>query len=389
MIDKQSASWYPKIFGDDWGIYKNRMEWAKREVELACEQDSRHEMIVNCYKSALKVYDILLNDLVNGKIDVQTTKNILTKLVDGTCLTPIEDRKEDWVLLQKFEDISMFQNLRLPSLFKKVSLDEKIEKIYDTNRVMIEDFVTGNIYSSKLAENIIHEIFPIKFPYIPEENPFLVYAHKFNTATELVGDNYLTIGIFYCKKPDGTNIDIYRYFKLVNGDYVKIDAKEYSYRSRNQLKNRYSPWRILGIEPDVINTVDFDTIPKETILELHRALWLWKAEEIRKTKKIIGNFDYFEFWNFCPAPQMGCWLCEYADRQCLNPPICDYCLIKDWNGDSHCGIMLKRLKSLFLEKKWEEAAKLCEEIAEVNQNDKKNCCYVTSRTMELDGRGDL
>ena len=78
-------------------------EWAKREVEIACdnlrqrsenEDDLQYDIL--CYESAMKAYETLMEDDHSG-CSIVFTKNILNRLIDGRPLTPIYDTEDVWI----------------------------------------------------------------------------------------------------------------------------------------------------------------------------------------------------------------------------------------------------------------------------------------------------
>ena len=105
-------------------------EWAQKEIELAIESEKKAsegtnewEYGVACYESAMKAYKALLADNHSG-MSIQITKNILNRLIDGKCLTPIEDTPDVWNEITESADGSKkYQCKRMSSLFKKVATD--------------------------------------------------------------------------------------------------------------------------------------------------------------------------------------------------------------------------------------------------------------------------
>lgn len=79
------------------------MEWANREVELACSKLEKgngfeKDYLAPCYRSALKAYESLMADNHSGA-SLELTTGILLRLLRGKPLTPIEDTEEAWELL--------------------------------------------------------------------------------------------------------------------------------------------------------------------------------------------------------------------------------------------------------------------------------------------------
>ena len=90
-------------------------------------------------------------------------------------------------------------------------------------------------YQSGLVYRIAQEIHPIKFPYLPPTNPYRVYTDDF-LVNPKYGD-YDTIGFFYMIEPDGTRVEINRFFKEDGFEFVEITKEEYEERK----KYRYIP----------------------------------------------------------------------------------------------------------------------------------------------------
>lgn len=74
----------------------NMLDWAKREVEIACNKENPNRKEVEfdygcaCYESALKAFESLCDDGHSG-FSIKMTQAILNRLLDGKPLTPIED----------------------------------------------------------------------------------------------------------------------------------------------------------------------------------------------------------------------------------------------------------------------------------------------------------
>lgn len=209
-------------------------EWAKREVELACkkEKTDRKEGEFDygcaCYESALKAYESLIEDNHSG-MSIKFTKNILNRLIDGKCLTPIEDTDDIWNYVHDRKDGGkVYQSKRMSSFFKDVYPDGTV-KYSDIDRVVKVDIVTDTIWHSGLVDRIINELYPITMPYIPTDNPFKVYCEDFLTDSK--NGDYDTVGVLYGIDPDGNRFEINRYFKDGDEDMIEIDCTEYAVRS--------------------------------------------------------------------------------------------------------------------------------------------------------------
>ena len=215
-------------------------EWARREVEIACKRENpdrkegEWDYGCACYESALKAYECLMEDGHSG-MSFGLTRAILIRLMDGKALTPIEDIEEDWSEIRGHNDGGKYyQCKRMSSLFKDVYSDGTV-KYSDNNRVTVCYLDNPNSWwNNSMVTNMIHEMFPITMPYIPEDKPYRVYAEQF-LCDEKNGD-FDTEAILYCIKPDGEKFDINKYFGEVDGKFVEIGLEEYEERKANRVK---------------------------------------------------------------------------------------------------------------------------------------------------------
>ena len=79
-------------------------------------------------------------------------------------------------------------------------------------------------------------MFPITMPYYPRDR-FKVCCE--DLLTDSANGDFDTLGIMSMTKPDGTSVNIFRYFKDGPGDWIEIDAKEYRERKRLHMKREY------------------------------------------------------------------------------------------------------------------------------------------------------
>lgn len=208
-------------------------KWAEREVEIACkrENSNRKEEEFDygcaCFESALKAFNCLMEDNHSG-MSIRFTKNILNRLIDGKCLTPIEDTGDIWKYsFDRSDGVKTYQCKRMTSFFKNVYPDGRI-KYDDVDRAVKVDIITNTIWHSGLADRIVDELYPITMPYAPSDTPFKVYCE--NLLTDSKNGDYDTVGVLYGINPDGNRFEINRYFKDGDRDMVEIDKKEYESR---------------------------------------------------------------------------------------------------------------------------------------------------------------
>ena len=209
--------------------------WAQKEIELAIASEKKSaegtddwKYGVGCYESAMKAYEALLEDNHSG-MSIQITKSILNRLIDGKCLTPIEDTDDNWNELTEHKDgTKEYQSRRMSSLFKKVAPDGTVTYT-DINRVSCIDVSNPGIaYHNGFATRLVEKIFPIEMPYLAPLKPYKVFTEEL-----LFGDkgDFDTIAYLYILLPDGQKIDLNRYFKEdENGQMVPMEKEEWDTR---------------------------------------------------------------------------------------------------------------------------------------------------------------
>lgn len=191
------------------------LEWAENEVKIACKKanpdlkEGEWDYGCACYMSALKAYKSLAEDNHSG-FSWAVTANILKRLTDRKPLTPIEDTNDIWTdpYKQRYRNHTVMQCLRMPSLFKYIYDDGRIE-YYDNDQFICIDIHSGIAYSLGLIRDVMQKKFPITFPYMPR-NTIKVYCEDF--LAESGNGDFDTVGILYCQTDNGKE-DIKRYFK--------------------------------------------------------------------------------------------------------------------------------------------------------------------------------
>ena len=220
---------------------KNMLEWAKREIELACKRErgnrpkDEFDYGCACYASALKAFKSLMRDGHSG-MSIGCTKHILNRLLDGKVLTPIEDTPDIWNDCARYEyeiGYSTQQCKRMSSLFKYI-YDDGTVKYKDINRFVCADKDRPSLtWHSGLIDKILDEKFPITMPYMPSDRPFMVYCSE--ALTDPKNGDFDTVAIWYVKKPNGDREEINRFFKEGEDDWIEIDATEYQKRKEMEV----------------------------------------------------------------------------------------------------------------------------------------------------------
>ena len=209
-------------------------EWAKREVEIASqrekgdkEDDPMDGYVVACYNSALKAFNSLCEDSHSG-MSIGCTQSILNRLIDGKPLTPIEDTGDIWNQCNRHtEDPITHQCKRMSALFKDIYKDGRVE-YRSVDACYCEDKNTGSTYTSGLVRKIHGELYPITMPYTPPTKRDKIVCEEF--LTDPKNGDFDTVGILYIVKPDGEKIEVNRYFKEGEKDFIEIKIEEYEER---------------------------------------------------------------------------------------------------------------------------------------------------------------
>ncbi len=219
------------------------VDWAKKEVELACKRENPNIKLdengmptefdygCSCYGSALKAYKSLLDDNHSG-MSIMFTKGILNRLIEGKCLTPIEDTEDVWNDISRESGKTKYQCKRMSSLFKDV-LDDGTVKYHDVDRTILED-QNGMTWHSGDASRLIDEMFPITMPYFPSGNPYKVYREDF--LFDASNGDYDTWALLYIETPEGEKIELNEYWCEKDRKVYQITKEEYEERKKNKVK---------------------------------------------------------------------------------------------------------------------------------------------------------
>lgn len=212
------------------------LNWAEKEIELAIASEKEAANGTNdweygaaCYESALRAYKSLVDDGHSG-YSIHFTKSILNRLIDGRCLTPIEDEADIWNEITQLDDgTKEYQCKRMSSLFKKVDSDGETE-YRDIDRVVCVNINRPeHTFYNGVATRLIDKIFPITMPYLPLSKTYKVFTEEF--LFDPKGGDYDTIAYLYILLPSGQKLELNRYFKDgEDGQMVPIEKEEYEDR---------------------------------------------------------------------------------------------------------------------------------------------------------------
>lgn len=237
------------------------LDWAKREVELACKMERGEKHDANednwdygcaCYESALKAFESLCGDGHSG-FSIGMTKAILDRLIDGKPLTPIEDTEDVWNLVGDgtfSEGVKeIYQCKRMYSLFKNIHDDGTVT--YSDNNLCyaIDIHDSNNTYRSGLVNRIIEKMYPITMPYMPGKSIKVICE---DCLVDPKNGDFDTVSMYYLiketdKGPEKIRID--RFFREPEeGDeenkefpgYIEISFNEFQdrlYQANDRIKN--------------------------------------------------------------------------------------------------------------------------------------------------------
>lgn len=196
----------------------------------------------------------------NENNDLPTfTTDILTRLLHGLPLTAIEDKESEWLIDEKFPDEETQYHVRRPSLWrKKIGEDKDGSPIYnysDNKRVVAVD--SQGKFHMGLVTELLDEIEPIQFPYLPSTQPIIVFAESFSYETIKETDDKLkysklkpdAYGFFSYLLPNGRVKKLDKYFaKGTEGKFEEITYTRYI-EMRNEF-NEYVENKLKEVKSD-------------------------------------------------------------------------------------------------------------------------------------------
>ena len=211
----------------------NMTEWARREVEIACQGDPNEDGCLYaqaCFKSALKAFESICDDGLTG-FQVAMVENIMSNLFLGVPLSPIEDTPDVW------ERVSWkprcykeeYQCKRMHRLFKCVMKDGSVQ-YHDVDRVKVHEIGSNTNWNNGFISRYVDKLYPITMPYTPQIRPYVVNVHDF--LTDRANGDYDTRWITSIDCPDGTIVSVNEYYKETAKGFKKISKKEFDERVR-------------------------------------------------------------------------------------------------------------------------------------------------------------
>lgn len=223
-------------------------ELARHEVELAIEENrvDHNEKLDQVYKEALRLFCDFMDGVAEAQVPEKAVYSVFSQLMDQNPLTPIEDKKDEWVLVEGFDPAvgneeqpgySLYQNKRRMSLYKKVMYGKEGPEITfsDVNRAISVDTNTNYYENGGMGLAVLDEMVPITFPYEPIGR-IKIYEEKIKYHKEGYGD-YDALGILYFRFADGRMLKVDRFFKKKDGgEFEEITKQEYLSRKEKVCK---------------------------------------------------------------------------------------------------------------------------------------------------------
>lgn len=214
-------------------------EWAENEINILIKENADPEKscsyYIECAKSALKVFKVLCEE-GNSGMSVKLTQDILSQLIDGMPLTPIEDTPDIWIPAPEIagNGVKVYQCTRKFSLFKYIDSNDSVN-YSDVDRVILKSVDDESTFYNGSIARLVDDMYPITMPYIPTKKPFTIYVKDF--LADPTGEDYDTRGLLWITTPYGERVEIGRYFKDGENGMVEIDKAEYDERKKEAMKN--------------------------------------------------------------------------------------------------------------------------------------------------------
>lgn len=217
-------------------------DWAKNEVDLAISK-SQNYYYISCLESALKMFNKICDvDDEDGHsgASMSIVKDVLIRFLDHMPLTEIteEDFKDVIPCYPDFDNLT-FQCPRYTALFKTEKSDGTVT-YDDVNRSYCKDINTGITFHSSMFSKYVDKNFPITLPYFPSTNKFVIYCEDFLYDKDFW--DFDTTALYNVKKPDGTLIEVNKFYKEVkypqdkDSKWVEITKEEFDERKANKVR---------------------------------------------------------------------------------------------------------------------------------------------------------
>lgn len=193
-----------------------------------------------CCDSALKAYKCLIEDAHSG-MSIGFTKNILMDLIDGRPLVAIQNEPDDWVYKFSRGNKLFFAHKKYNSLSKKMDVNGNVLSYTDTHRLECVNVDNGVHYYNGFLNNVLHDLFPIQFPYAPPKKPFKMIVKNI-LANPDHGD-FDAMKIMSIVTPDG-HVRIFEMcYAEIGNEWKRISSEEWQTLEKRarEIREYYTP----------------------------------------------------------------------------------------------------------------------------------------------------
>ena len=210
-------------------------KWLEREIELLRKENHEGgdgdgpfvkyaDMIVDCLKEVMEV--------IERQNHSGMSISILNQYISRACkripFTPITGSEDEWDAWEKYrERPKQRQNLRYSGLFQKED-----GTLSDVNREVFVTERNGTAWHTRIPEEIMAKIPPIKFPYFPVNGEYKIYGNDFyfdedgNDVTDEHPGEYNRRFYHYMIDGEGNRIKLNLwYVEGKDGEWRKMEAK--------------------------------------------------------------------------------------------------------------------------------------------------------------------
>lgn len=201
------------------------MNWAEHEIELAKKRNDTKEY-AETLDNAYRAYKIFKEE----KYSPWDADKILQRLLNHDPLTPIEESDfSNEVDYTTFDGAAVYGCNRRSSMSKKVYPNGSV--IYsDITRMMCIDINDDIPYTNGRIIQIVEEKFPIVFPYIPPEKPYIIYTDELRDESDDRYD-FSHTAILYVMTPNGDKVPMDIYFdwntdcRITKEEFYRLKAE--------------------------------------------------------------------------------------------------------------------------------------------------------------------
>ena len=212
-----------KLKNEDSSYKQNRIDklndWASVEVDAVFTDLDKRALILSLYNK------MITSDFHMDNHDtVDSILGSLNKLVRGLPLSPIHDDKRLWIRKPAIgvNIVASYEHAQYSYLSKNISSDGII-MYRDANSVecYTRNISLGHVpFTCRLGEMIVHEMFPITFPYEPSIDKYSVHMERYKTTH---GDKeYTYIYVHHIVDPSGNRFSVDRLFTNYGVDDTTI-----------------------------------------------------------------------------------------------------------------------------------------------------------------------